>query len=356
MIDNLTSELLVEQKNNIVFLKINRPKTLNAININIIRALNDILDYCAINDDIVAIIIEGEGRAFSSGGDIVGAYKAKQNGDNFVDFFLQEYLFNIKLHNFSKPYISFYDGIVMGGGIGNSIYGSYRIATENTLWAMPEASIGFFTDVGASYFTQKLDLYLALYICLTGARLKAADSIALGFATHYINSQKIEEFKNELMLNLQNKKWNIDTTNVFSIINETLKSYKTTLEKTSFTEDKIKLLEKCFTSTNVQDILNKLSIEQKQNNKFASDILESFNLASPLSLLIIFKHISESRGLTLEECIKKDNIIMSNMLDDSDFYEGVRAILIDKDKNPNWRYKNINDIDETIVANYFNNV
>lgn len=346
-------ELLFEQKHNIVFLKFNRSKALNAINKNIIKLLHEALDYCATNDSVVAVIVEGEGRAFSAGGDILGAYKAKQSGSNFVDFFKEEYLFNVKLHNFHKPYLSIYNGIVMGGGVGNSIYGKYKIATENTLWAMPEAGIGFFTDVGASYFTQKLPLSLALFICLTGARLNASDCMHLGFATHYVKEENLENFKQAIIENLKFKTWKKDKKEIFSIFEQTLKIYQSTPVNTNFTAEKNDLIEKCFVNTSVADILNNLTYEKKQGNVLADEILRLFTNLSPLSLLIIFKHLNESRNLSLEECMNIDYTIMYNMLHGSDFYEGVRAILVDKDKNPNWHYKNIEAIDESTLQSYF---
>lgn len=355
-IDN--PEILFERKENIVFLKFNRPSALNAINYNIVMAMDEALDYCAENDEIVAIILEGEGRAFCAGGDVLSAYKASLKGSNYVDFFKTEYKYNLKLYNFPKPYLCFYDGIVMGGGVGNSIFGKYTIATENTLWAMPESAIGFFTDVGASYFTQRVSLQLALFICLTGARLNAADCLNFGFATNYVASENIAAFKTLLIKNLKNKMWGREQQNneIFHLVNKSLDQYSCDAGQPSLTNDKIALIEKCFSATSVQDIINNLLEEDRLGSKFAQELIELFKLLSPLSLLVIFKHICKTRSLNLPECLKQDYIVMYHMLHSHDFYEGVRAMLVDKDRNPKWEYANIKDIDENTVLNYFKSI
>lgn len=347
-------EILFERKDNIVFLRFNRPSALNAINSNMVMAMDEALDYCAANDEIVAVIVEGEGRAFSAGGDVLSAYKASLHGSNYVDFFKAEYKYNLKLHNFTKPYICFYDGIVMGGGVGNSIFGKYTIATENTLWAMPESAIGFFTDVGASYFTQRVNLSLALFICLTGARLNAADCLNFGFATHYLASENITALKILLLENLKNMVWKeADKNKVFELIDKSLNQYSSDAGQPSLTSDKITLIENCFSAKSVQTIINNLSEQEEPGNKFAQELIQVFKTLSPLSLLVIFKHICETRTFSLYECLKQDYIVMYHMLNSHDFYEGVRAMLVDKDKNPKWQYSNINDIDYDTVLNYF---
>lgn len=331
----MTNEILSEQKNHILCLQLNRPNALNAINHNMVAQLSNSLDYAKKNDDISMVILEGSGRAFCAGGDVLGAYHAKQQGSDFVDFFSAEYAYNLKLANFNKPYLSFYNGIVMGGGVGNSIYGKYRIASENTIWAMPEAAIGFFTDVGASYFTQRLSLPLALFICLTGIRLQAADCLDFGFITHYIKACDMEQVKFDLITNSRY---------------EALENYKSTPEKRTLEKEQIALIEEWFNATSFTDILKNL---EKQNCNFAEDILKMFASYSPLSLLVIFKHIIESRTKTLAQCLAQDRIVMYNMLHSPDFYEGVRALLVDKDKQPKWEFENIYDISQAKVESYF---
>jgi len=164
--------------------RLTRPKVLNALNGKMVKALSKALHSWETDDDVLCVLIEGEGRAFCSGGDIVAAYKSGKAGKPDYHYFTEEYRLNAYIGEFPKPYIAILDGICMGGGAGISVHGSHRIVTENTIFSMPESSIGFFPDVGAGEFLPRLSDNFGIYLALTGEHLKWGDCLQTGLATH----------------------------------------------------------------------------------------------------------------------------------------------------------------------------
>lgn len=347
------NDIIFTLENNVVFIKLNREKALNAINDNIAIALFKALKAFEADDSVVAIVIEGTGRAFCAGGDVVTAYHKGKAGTPAYDFFHLEYLFNIYLNNYPKPYIALIDGIVMGGGAGISAYGKYRIVTENTVFAMPEANIGFFTDIGAAYFLQSTNLSLRLYLCLTGARIDWGDCFYVGFATHCIEAQHLAQIKTELVQNLSGLSWQKTGSNaeIFAKIDNLLQNYifPAGAKITQHVEE----IERCFGKPSLELCLAELSLCSQQGSDFAKTCLKMLRPLSSLSLAVIYKHVTDSSNSSLEDCMKMEYRITSNMLKSHDFYEGIRAALIDKDKAPNWKYSDISQIPLPEIAEYF---
>lgn len=343
MIELPNDKVIFHKLGSVGFILLNRPAALNALDQDMLDSINKILEHCLSDPSILSIVIEGEGRAFCAGGDIVAAYREGKNSKPPTQFFRTGYLCSIYLNDFPKAYLSILDGIVMGGGVGISIYGKYRIVTENTLFAMPEAAIGFFTDIGAAYFTKDLPLAHRLYICLTGARLNAADCINFGFATHYINSASAQNLKEKLAT--------IASPNQ---IEDILKELSIQPEVTPcLTSDDFKIIDDCFNANSVSGILENLFEYEQKGYQFAKNTRQTLLQMSPMSLLIIFYHIVNGKYKNLAECMKTEFRITYNMLSGHDFYEGVRAVLIDKDKSPKWQYNSIEGIDSKLVESYF---
>lgn len=347
-------DVLFAIRGNIAFITLNRAKALNAINNNIAIALFEALKYFAQDDSVAAIVIEGEGRAFCSGGDVVSAYHSGQAGQPAYEFFKLEYLFNIYLASYEKPYIAILDGIVMGGGAGMSAYGKYRLATQNTVFAMPEAAIGFLSDVGAAYFLQTTSLAMRLYLCLTGARIGWGDCLSIGFATHCVDTQQLPSIKAELAEALSFLTWQKggNNTPIFEAIDKLFTKHSVAAPPV-LTSLQRQLIEACFAVDSLSEILNKLQDFAKQGNEFAIHTISLLQPLSPLSLEVIFKHVNQAHNMSLADCMKQEYRITHHMLKSHDFYEGIRAMLIDKDKAPQWQYKAISEIPAKFVSSYF---
>ncbi|MED5437558.1 MAG: enoyl-CoA hydratase/isomerase family protein, partial [Pseudomonadota bacterium] len=193
-------EVFLEKKGSLGLITLNRPEALNALTLDMVREIYPKLKLWAEDDEILAVAVQAVGnKAFCAGGDIRALYEWGKDGDErATGFYYEEYLLNQVIKSFPKPYISFVNGIVMGGGVGLSVHGSHRIAGENFSFAMPETGIGLFPDVGGSYFLSRLDNNAGMYLALTGSRLIAADSIYLGIAKYYIESKNYEEIISKL--------------------------------------------------------------------------------------------------------------------------------------------------------------
>ncbi len=213
MSDLLGFEILKGQYGNIACITLNNPKTLNALNTEMIQAMQVALDTCENDETIKAVLIQGSGeKAFCAGGDVVGMYhsmKETSAGDipeKAAQFFTNEYKLDYRLHTFPKPLISWGNGIVMGGGIGLAAACSHRIVTENSMYAMPEVTIGLYPDVAASWFFNRMPTNIGMYLGLTGARLNASDAIFTKLADFFV----LDEFKDELLEDLTQLDWSDD--------------------------------------------------------------------------------------------------------------------------------------------------
>src|SRR5579883_2244401 len=200
-VETAAGDILFERRGPLGLITLNRPKALNALTLAMMSALDPRLDEWEADPDIHAVVIQGAGeRAFCAGGDIRALYESRAKGDRCyrAAFYREEYSQNRRIFRFKKPYIALIDGITMGGGVGLSVHGTYRVATEHTLFAMPETGIGLFPDVGGGYFLPRLPGAIGMYLGLTGARIKAADCLYAGIATHYLASARLEPLVEEL--------------------------------------------------------------------------------------------------------------------------------------------------------------
>ncbi|WP_455481349.1 enoyl-CoA hydratase/isomerase family protein [Bartonella sp. B12(2025)] len=318
-------------------IKLTRPSTLNALNHRMVIAFKKALSTWEKDDDVSCILVEGEGRAFCAGGDVVEVYHMGKT-TSFYKYFSDQYRLNAYIRRFPKPYVSFLNGICMGGGVGISIHGSYRIVTENTLFAMPEGAIGFFTDVGASFFLPPLPNYFGVYLALTGARIKWGDCLSLGLATHAVP---------EIELNMV-KKFIIEQGNpILALKKRTVtKDYETSHETRS-------VISTCFGAHTLEKCMELLHKKSNEGSLFAKECYDILQLRSPTSLKIIWKQMKQNSPQTLEDCMKIENRIAHHMINSHDFYEGVRAMLIEKDKTPKWQPDKLLDITDDMIDTYF---
>uniref|UniRef100_K3ZNP3 3-hydroxyisobutyryl-CoA hydrolase n=1 Tax=Setaria italica TaxID=4555 RepID=K3ZNP3_SETIT len=302
-------------------------------------------------DGVKLLIMKGKGRAFCAGGDVTATIRSIHNeGWKWgADFFRNQYSLDYIIATYTKPQVSLLTGIVMGGGAGVSLHGRFRVATDKTVFAMPETALGLFPDVGASYFLSRLPGFYGEYVALAGARLDGAEMLACGLATHFVRSNRLVLLEESL------KK--LDTSNtsaVCDIINQFAE--KPPLKENS-SLNRLDIINKCFSKRTVEEIIS--ALEQVASNladEWVVVTIQSLKKASPTSLKISLRSIREGRTETIGECLRREYRIVCHVLQgdfSKDFYEGSRALLIDKDQNPRWMPPRLEQVDDEAVEQYF---
>ena len=335
-----SEEVIFNVQNRAGIVTLNKPKALNSLNLNMVRLMNDQLEKWK-KDDLKLIVVEGSGdKAFCAGGDIRAITNEK--GSQFQkDFFKEEYILDNATANQPVPYIALINGIVMGGGVGISVHGPIRVATEKTVFAMPETGIGLIPDVGGSHFLSRLDGQMGMYLALTGQRLKGADCLHAGVATHLCQSQKIPELK-EKLINVN------DVTEIEGILD----SYSKAFANSPFSlQDKLPMIEQAFSGETVEKVLDELS---NLGNEWGDKTRSLIEKMSPTSVKVTFRQIREGAKLSsLAECLQMEYRLVRRCCEDHDFYEGVRALLVDKDNSPNWNPKSLSQVTDDAINRYF---
>jgi enoyl-CoA hydratase len=332
------SETICERRGAAGVITLNRPQALNALTLDMVRAMRTSLDAWAHDDAVTRVIVEGAGeKAFCAGGDIrklVEAGKEGRTGEALA-FWREEYELNALIASYPKPYISLIDGICMGGGVGISLHGSHRVAGERYVFSMPEVGIGFFPDVGATYVLPRLPGRTGMYLALTGARLKVADALALGLATHAVHSADFETIRRKLMKGED--------------VNAVLDAHRR--ETCTPPIDALRsMIDRVFDNPSVGEILTDLEFEGTEP---AKGIAETIRSKSPTSLRIAFEQMRRGPELDFREAMRVEFRIVSRILDGHDFYEGVRAVLIDKDHKPNWDPATLDEVGGPMIEAYF---
>ncbi len=330
-------EIRFERRGRAGIVTLTRPKALNAVTYRMVLALERALEAWRRDDGVGVVIVKAEGRAFSAGGDIVDIYNAGRAGAPPVGFFADEYRLNAKIRAYEKPYVALIDGIAMGGGVGVSYHGSHRVVTENAAFAMPECGIGFFPDVGGSYLLPRLKGAFGLYLGLTGTRAKRGDQCWSGLATHAASAAILPTV--------------IDALARGSAVDETLAIYADTVDRET-DEARIHAINIHFSLGSLRDVVASLTAAAGRD-EFAAQTLEVLRGKSPTSLLVAFDQIAAGAALSMEECMRMEYRIVRRMLAGHDFYEGIRAAVIDKDQAPAWRPAALGDVGNEAVAAYF---
>jgi enoyl-CoA hydratase len=340
----MSESLIFTQEKNIGVVTLNRPKALNALNLPMISAFLQQLKLWETDDSIHAVVVcSEEGNAFCAGGDVRWLYDAglRKDPEQLV-FFQEEYKLNQCINDYPKPYIALMDGVTMGGGVGISLHGSHPVASEKFLFAMPETSIGFFPDIGASHLLARCPDNFGLYLGLTGSRLNALDAFDLGLIKHVVASDDFSRvfsalIETDLSVNAKERVTdcidNFAKPNIESSIN-------------SFRE----FVNVCFKETTVDGIIARL---KESSHKWHSDTIAFMAKKSPLSLRVTLQQILSAKDKTLAESLAMDLRLVAHFMKDNDFYEGVRALLVDKDKSPKWRPSALSDVSSEMVDGYF---
>lgn len=345
------AEILVEKVGNAGVITLNRPKALNALNMNMIRLMYPQLKKWETDKETDIVIVKGAGgKAFCAGGDIIAVTEAGKRGDALAkNFFREEYILNNTIGTYQKPYVALIDGITMGGGVGLSVHGRFRVATEKTLFAMPETAIGLFPDVGGGYFLPRLQGQLGLFLALTGFRLKGRDVQRAGVASHFVESQKIAALEKELV---DLKTPSIE--DVSRVLDSYQKRSSLDAEKPFVLEQHIDLIDKLFQSNSVEGIVHNLKTD---GSPFAQKQAETLAKMSPTSLKITFKQLQAGGTMSLQEVLVMEyRLSQACMVKGSDFYEGVRAVLVDKDHSPKWSPSTLKEVSEQSVEDCFSSL
>ncbi|XP_023164235.2 3-hydroxyisobutyryl-CoA hydrolase, mitochondrial isoform X2 [Drosophila hydei] len=333
-----SSSVLATESSNKGMIIINRPKALNAINLEMVRKIYKHLKKCEKSKSLMIIKGTGE-KAFCAGGDVRALVDAGPT-DESKSFFREEYTTNALIGNYKIPYIAIIDGITMGGGVGLSVHGKYRVATDRTLFAMPETAIGLFPDVGGSYFLPRLQGKLGIYLGLTGHRLRGGDVYHAGIATHYCESSKIPELETAL-LNCP------DADDVPDI----LEKFQSQPEKPFSLAPVLEQINKHFSASSVEGILESL---QTDDSDWAKKQLEILCKVSPTSLKVTFRQLELGSQLSLAQClIMEYRLAVRHLEPRADFKEGVRALLIDKDQKPKWQPSTLAEVTEDHLQWFF---
>lgn len=327
----MTDQVYFEVFGNLGVITLNRPKALNALTLEMCEAITRVLIAWQDDERIGAVLIEGAGeRAFCAGGDIIMLYESGRAGDGRAEaFWRAEYALNELIHRYKKPYIALIDGIVMGGGVGLSVHGRYRVCGDTTLFAMPETGIGYFPDVGGTYFLPRLGRALGNWLGLTGARLKTAQTFAYGIANLYVPSAKHEQLKTAL------GKTPLDGSD--AMVENVLNEFSQKLPLPAPRPDALE----AFAQDSVFDILSAL---QSEKSEWSQTQIQALLAKSPFAVMVTFEALRRGAQLDFKGAMRQELDLSLNFLKTPDFYEGVRAAVIDKDRNPKWKDKGIEDV------------
>lgn len=339
--------VLLEKKGCAGVITLNRPKALNALNLSMIQQIYPQLKAWEENSETYLIIIKGNGgKAFCAGGDIRAVTDAGKAGARLAqDFFREEYILNNAIGTCRKPYVALIDGITMGGGVGLSVHGDFRVATEKTLFAMPETAIGLFPDVGGGYFLPRLSGHIGCYLALTGFRLKGRDVQKAGVATHFVESEKLPALEADLtMLKAPSKK------DVAAVLDSYHTKSKSGEEKQFILSEHLDKINRLFSANTIEEIFDNL---KQDGSSFALQHLEILQKMSPTSLKMTLRQLKEGASMTLQDVLRMEYRLSQACMRGHDFYEGVRAVLIDKDQNPKWKPAVIEEVTENYLDSCF---
>ncbi|XP_065577818.1 3-hydroxyisobutyryl-CoA hydrolase, mitochondrial-like isoform X2 [Artemia franciscana] len=341
-------EVMFQEFSNKCTILLNRPKALNALNLTMIRKIYPVMKQWNF-DGKDFILIEGAGdKAFCAGGDVRAVAESSKNREAnplSKEFFYEEYQLNHLIATLKVPYIALIHGITMGGGVGLSIHGHFRVASDKTLFAMPETAIGLFPDVGGTYVLSRMKDGLGMYLALTGYRLKGFDTIHAGIATHFVFSDQLPKLHASLL--------NLPDNPGVSKIEEVLHGYSPkTVPDFSLKRYQSQIKEH-FCLSSVEEIIQSL---EGDSSEWAQHTKGTMLKMSPTSLKITFEALKRGKTLSLEDCFSMEYRLSQHCMLAPDFYEGVRAVLIDKDQNPKWKPSKLEEVSEERVKSFFQQI
>jgi enoyl-CoA hydratase len=330
-------DVLVTVENGIGLITLNRPKAINSLTHPMVTAMANVLTDWEHDDGVSAVVVEGAGeRGLCAGGDIVVIYhSARADGSEARQFWYDEYLLNAQIGRYSKPYVALMDGIVMGGGVGISAHGSVRVVTDTTKMAMPEVGIGLIPDVGGTFILSRAPGLLGLHAALTGANFDGADAIALGFADHFVPHDKLPAFKDAI---------------VADGIDAALQAHTQEPPPSQLLAQR-DWIDHCYAGDTVEDIIAALRDHGAGPANDAADLIAS---RSPICVSVALQAIRRAAKLdTLEDVLRQEYRTSCGSSRSHDLVEGIRAQVIDKDRNPKWSPASLAAVTTADVEAYF---
>ncbi|WP_144206458.1 enoyl-CoA hydratase/isomerase family protein [Mycobacterium tilburgii] len=332
-----TSEVLARVDNGIGLITLNRPKAINSLTQAMVDTLRAVLTRWEADDAVRAVVLSGAGeRGLCAGGDVVAIYhSARTDGVEARKFWRDEYLLNAQVGRFPKPYVALMDGIVMGGGVGVSAHASVRVVTDTSKIAMPEVGIGLIPDVGGSFLLSRAPGALGLYAALTGATFSGADAIALGFADHFVPHEKLGAFTQTI---------------IDDDIDAALAAHAVDPPPSELAAQR-HWIDKFFAGDTVEDIIAALHENGGDPAHEAADLIGT---RSPIAVSVTLQAVRRAAKLeTLEDVLVQDYRVSSAAALSHDLVEGIRAQIIDKDRNPKWSPPNLAAITAADIDAYF---
>ena len=329
--------VLFEKRGAAGLITLNRPKALNALTHGMCLQMAMQLHAWASDDAVKCVVARGTGdRAFCAGGDIRSLYESGINKSPYaLNFYRDEYVLDAAIKHYPKPYVALINGIVMGGGVGVSVHGSHRVASETTTFAMPETGIGLFPDVGGSWFLPRMQGEIGMFLALTGARLRTVDTLHAGVATHFVPARDWEALIDDL---------------ANGMAPDMAVDRKSEDLPAGFLDQHRSSIDRAFAKESVEEILAELDAD---HTDWSADTAKTIRSKSPTSLKITFRQLREGAKLDFDECMKMEYRMVHRIVAGHDFYEGVRATIIDKDGAPKWQPAELSAVSDADVDAYF---
>jgi len=349
-----TDDIVFGRHGGVATVTLNRPQALNAFTLGMYRRFAPMLREWEDDPAVHAVLIRGAGeRAFCAGGDVRAIAEAGQgiSGDPSLTsrFFWEEYELIRHIHRFAKPYLAVIDGITMGGGAGVSVNGAYRIATERTMLAMPETGIGLFPDVGATRFLNLAPGQVGRYLALTGARLGPADARYCGFATHFVPRELVAQ----LVAALDAMTWRPGEER--AQVEAALAAFDSDPGEPPLARRRA-AIDRCFAGDTIEAVLEALARKASDGGsgaEWAAQTRAGLLAKSPTSLKVTLRQLILGQGCDIEAALALEYRLTQHFMQGHDFYEGVRAALIDKDQRPRWQPETLAEVTEAMVDGYF---
>lgn len=329
------AEVLFERRGRLGVVTLNRPKAVNALTAGMASAMLEQLTLWADDDAVAAVLVRGAGdRGLCAGGDIVAIYRDMlDGGDATAAFWAEEYRLNSLISGYPKPYVAFMDGLVLGGGVGISAHGSVRIVTERTRMGMPETTIGFVPDVGGTLLLSRSPGESGTHAALTGAHLSGADALFLGLADHFVPSAKLAELAGALESEAADDA-------VARFAEEAPPSVLAAQQE---------WIDACYSSDDAGEIVRRLRAVGGE----AADAADTIEAKSPTAVKVALESLRRVRGLSLEEALEQEYRVGLRFLAGPDFREGIRAQVVDKDRNPHWQPATLAEVSRGDVESFF---
>lgn len=345
---------------------LNKPEALNAIDLEMVNLLLVQLTAWQHRDDIAMVMIDSRGdKAFCAGGDVVSMHQAMHQAlgnsekghqesvaaipEMLATFFSQEYRLDFLIHTYAKPVLVWGNGIIMGGGLGLMAGASHRVVTKTSRIAMPEVSIGLFPDVGGSWFLNRMPAGCGRFLGTTGASIDGVDALYVNLADHLVDHTA----KAKILSQLKSLKWDACSAKNAVTVSEVIKDFDVADIGIGNVENHQSVINQLDEHASVSSYLQGIKGLNVENNKWLSKAQASVNYGSPITLHLVHQQLKRAQNLSLAECFKMELVLACRCATYGEFQEGVRALLIDKDKSPNWSFKTVEDVDSATIDMFF---